>query len=326
MKKPAIAAALGVTLGILAFAPYAAEAADPAKAPLSQPLPMQSLEEQALRLAAQKGDPNAQYDLAVSLITPIPPHSGPIKEGAEAAELLEKSALQGNIDAAFLLGHIYQYGTGVSKDVGQSLGWLTKAADGGHVSAMVTLGVMYRVGDGVMKNRVKARDYYAKAAEKGNNNARTSLAVMYMEGDGVHKDGGMAQTWLKRAVKDGHAPAMLAIGRLYSAKDLNLVNGPKAIYWTHQAIAHGHAPAIYALGLLYRDGVGEVKPDAYNAYLWLRLAYELSSQVRGNAKEKPYWMGNAERVLTPDQKKKADAEFDTWLKKGPPAPPAKEPQ
>jgi hypothetical protein len=132
-----------------------------------QPPPTQSFEEQALRLAAQKGDPNAQYDLAVALVKPIPPHSGPIKGGAEAAELLEKSALQGNVDAAFLLGHMYQYATGVSKDVGKSLQWLTKAANGGNVSAMVTLDIMYRVGDGVMKNKVKARDYYAKAAEKG---------------------------------------------------------------------------------------------------------------------------------------------------------------
>jgi hypothetical protein len=33
----------------------------------------------------------------------------------------------------------------------------------------------------------------------------------------------------------------------------------------------------------------------------------------------------AARALTPEQKKKADDEIDGWLKKGPPAPPAKEP-
>lgn len=322
MKRFVIAIVLCTMVGAAVFMPLNIRAAEPA----AEPLPTVSLEEQVLRRAAQNGDADAQYNLAVALLQPIPPHSGPIREGAEAAALLEQSALQGNMDAAFLLGHICQYGTGVHKDVGKSLQWLTKAANSGHVSAMVTLGVIYRVGDGVMKNKVKARDYYAKAAEKGNNNARTSLAVMYMEGDGVHKDGAMAQAWLKRAVKDGHAPAMLALGRLYAANDLAMVHGPKALYWTHQAIAHGHAPAIYALGLLYRDGVGEVPPDAGNAYLWLRLAYELSGKVRGELKEKPYWMENAERVLSPEQKKKADAEFDVWMKKGPPAPPENEPQ
>jgi hypothetical protein len=76
---------------------------------------------------------------------------------------------------------------------------------------------------------------------------------------------------------------------------------------------------------LYRDGVGNSTPDAYNAYPGSssRTSFPARSDP---AKEKPYWMENAERALTPDQKKKADAEFYIWLKKGPPAPPANEPQ
>ncbi|SBV92792.1 putative Beta-lactamase [uncultured delta proteobacterium] len=316
MKKFTITLALvfGLICGFPAIGPGAEKPVSPAPAP--------SLTEAAVRAAAEKGDPAAQYELGLALVKPIPPHFGPVKEGAEAVIWLEKSAGQGNMDAAFLLGYIYQYGTGVAKDVGKSVAWLTKAADAGNESAMITLAATYKVGDGVMKDKVKARNLYAKAAEKGNNNARTALATMYMDGDGVHKDGKLALAWFTRAVKDGHAPAMLGLGNLYAKKDLGLLNGPKALYWTHRAVAGGYVPAVYALGLLYRDGVGTVAPDAYQAYLWLGLTFELS----GPHTEMPYWFENAARVLSPEQKKKADDEIDVWLKKGPPAPPAKEPQ
>ena len=286
----------------------------------------QSSEERALRKAAEQGDPAAQYELGLALVQPIPPHFGQSKEGEEATVLLEKSADQGNLDAAFLLGYIYQYATGVEKNITKGITWMAKAADSGHVAAQITLATIYKVGDGVMKNRIKARDLYAKAAESGNNNARTALATMYMDGDGIHQDGKMALAWFRRAVKDEHAPAMLGLGRLYAKSEFNFQNGPKAVYWTHQAIAHGYAPAIYALGLLYRDGVGTVLPDAYMAYLWLKLAFELSGKVSGKPDAIPYWISNAQRVLTPEQLKKADAELAVWLKKGPPSPPAKEPE
>lgn len=281
-----------------------------------------SAEERALRAAAEQGDAKAQYALGHALVRPIPPHMGPVREGEEAVVWLEKSANAGNADAAFLLGYMFQYAVGVTKDVGRSVTWLTKAADAGNESAMITLAATYKVGDGVMKNRIKARDLYARAAEKGNNNARTALATMYMDGKGIHQDGKLAFAWFSRAVREAHAPAMLGLGSLYARKDLGMLNGAKAVYWTHQAVAHGHAPAAYSLGVLYRDGVGEVEPDAYKAYLWLGLTFELS----GPHTEMPYWFENAARVLTPEQKKKADDELDVWLKKGLPSPPAKEPQ
>lgn len=291
--------------------------------------PAPSAEELALRAAAGQGDPQAQYDLALALIRPIPPQSGPVKEGAEAAEWLEKSANQGNMDAAYILGYIYQYNTGVAKDTGKAVTWLKKAADAGQVPAMVTLAVVYRTGDGVMRDRIKARDYYAKAAEMGNNNACAALGTMYMDGDGVPRDGKIALGWLKSAAASGHGPSMLALGRLYAKKDLGMENGPKAVYWTRQAVANGHAPALYALGLLYRDGVGDMEPDAYKAYLWLKFTHILSSHVSGEGQksgEEPYWLENATRALTPEQLAKADAELDVWLKKGLPSPPATEPR
>lgn len=313
MKKLSIILCLAVALATAA--PVSALCADAAPAERSR-------EEIALRAAAGTGDPAAMYALAAALITPIAPEAGPVPEGAEAVELLQKCVESGSADAAFLLGYMYQYATGVARDVPTAVSWLTKAAAMGNDSALVTLGAIYRKGDGVIRDRIKARDYYAKAAQKDNLNAMTSLGLMYLDGDGVHRDGKLAQNWLRRAAVKGHAPAMVALGKLHARDDLGLLNGPKAIYWTHKSIASGHFPGVHALGVLYRDGVGTVQPDAYKAYLWLGLTFELSEDTG----EVPYWMENAARALTPEQRKKADAELDGWLKKGPPAPPAKEPE
>ncbi|MCC8193548.1 MAG: sel1 repeat family protein [Deltaproteobacteria bacterium] len=314
--------ALACLFPVTGFRAYAADGPPPAVE--------RSPEELALRKAAEEGDPTAQYELGLALVRPIPPQFGPVKEGAEAVEWLEKSAAQGNADAAFLLGYIHQYAVGVTKDIGKAVTWMNKASDAGNTAAMVTLAAIYKVGDGVMRDKVKARDLYARAAEKGNNNARTALATMYMDGDGVHRDGKLASAWFRRAIKDGHAPAMLGLGKLHAANDLGMLNGPKALYWTHQAVVHGYPPAVYAMGLLYRDGVGTVQPDAYMAYLWLRLAHELSALANATAKPEggtiPYWLENAERVLTVEQRKKAEAEIAGWLRNGPPAAPAGEPE
>ncbi len=322
MRRHILSLALAACLAC--FGPAAGAGAEQA----SPQAPAPGAGEVALRAAAQEGDPEAQYALGLALLRPIPPHFGPVKEGAEAVTWLEKSEAQGKIEAAFLLGYMYQFSVGVSKDVGKALHWLTKAADAGHVPAMVTLAAIYKVGDGAVKNKIKARDYYAKAAEKGNNNARTALAAMYMEGDGVPRDGALALAWFRRAARDGHAPAMLGLGTLYARSDLGKQNGPKAAYWTHQAVVHGHAPAVRALGLLYRDGAGTLQPDAYKAYLWLRLSHELAVTASGKPAggEIPSWLASAQQALTPEQLRKADKELAAWLRQGPPAPPAVEPE
>ena len=60
---------------------------------------------------AEAGDPSAQCDLGVAYIT----GDGIGKDLGKAAEWIEKSALQGNSHAAYILGQMYMKGGGVKE-------------------------------------------------------------------------------------------------------------------------------------------------------------------------------------------------------------------
>src|ERR1700733_8236052 len=66
----------------------------------------------ALRSQAEQGDAVAQYNLAQSYL-----HHDPTSEDYQSAvKLLVASTAQGNPDAEFLLGYLYEHGQGVPPD------------------------------------------------------------------------------------------------------------------------------------------------------------------------------------------------------------------
>jgi TPR repeat protein len=66
---------------------------------------------------------------------------------ATAMRLLRPLAEQGNADAQFELGFMYQYGEGVPEDYEQAVAWYRKAADQGNAGGQACLGTMYRDGE-----------------------------------------------------------------------------------------------------------------------------------------------------------------------------------
>ncbi len=65
-------------------------------------------------------------------------------------------AEQGNADAQFCLGVMYQRGHGVPQDYQQAQHWYEKAAVQGHVGAQFNLGLLYQNGEGVPQDFVQA--------------------------------------------------------------------------------------------------------------------------------------------------------------------------
>jgi TPR repeat protein len=84
-----------------------------------------------LRLAAEGGDHNAQFQLGVRYAT----GKGVAHDDAQAAHWIRKAADQGNLDAQFNLGLMYADGNGVPQDDAQAVMWLRKAADRGDSRA-----------------------------------------------------------------------------------------------------------------------------------------------------------------------------------------------
>jgi len=69
-------------------------------------------------------------------------------------------------------------------------------AEQGNANAQYNLGLMYQKGDGVPQDDKTALKWYRLAAEQGNASAQYNLGAMYYKGEGVPQDNwiGMEQT------------------------------------------------------------------------------------------------------------------------------------
>jgi hypothetical protein len=82
-----------------------------------------------------------------------------------------------------------------------------KAAEQGDAEAQWRLGLMYEFGEGVAQDYAEARRWYRKAAEQGNADAQNSLGINYTTGYGVPKDLTEAYAWMAVAATNGHTLA-----------------------------------------------------------------------------------------------------------------------
>ena len=166
----------------------------------------------------------------------------------------QAAAEQGDPEAQYKLGLLYQKGRGVEQDYAKAVEWFQKAADKNHALAQYELGVAYRRGQGVEKDYAKALKWYRKAADQGcapaqcdlgfmydNGHGRkaglrcgrpvvsqggrarqlapaqSNLGVMYENGRGVEKDPAQAVQWYRKAAEQGYALGQDQLGYMYSA-------------------------------------------------------------------------------------------------------------
>lgn len=80
-------------------------------------------------------------------------------------------------------------------------------AEQGNVEAQYGLGYMFQYGGGQFQDYSKAAKWYRLAAAKGHGNAQYNLASMYVEGDGVIQDFAQAHMWLNIAAANGERGA-----------------------------------------------------------------------------------------------------------------------
>jgi TPR repeat protein len=83
---------------------------------------------------------------------------------AQAALWYRKAAEQGDADAQFDLGDLYDTGRGVLRDYTQAALWYRKAAEQGDADAQDALGDLYNTGRGVPRDYAEAYFWYDLAA------------------------------------------------------------------------------------------------------------------------------------------------------------------
>ncbi len=151
-----------------------------------------------LKQLAEQGDPKAQFELGAIYYFPL--DESIKKDINEAFKWYTKAALQGQVEAQYNLGVMYDQGKGVPKNYSDAYKWYKLAAEQGFANAQYNLGVMYDQGYGIPKNYAQAIKWYKLAAEQGFANAQYNLGVMYYRGEGIPKNYIDAYKWFNIVV------------------------------------------------------------------------------------------------------------------------------
>ena len=118
-------------------------------------------------------------------------------------EILRKDAVQGDAEAQYKLGSMYDEGEGVAADSTEAVKWYRKAAEQGHANAQWQLGYKYEHGSGVALDDAESIKWFRKASERGHAIAQFELAMRYTTGKGVAKDSVEAYKWTLLAQMNG---------------------------------------------------------------------------------------------------------------------------
>ncbi len=143
-----------------------------------------------LKYVADKGNPMAQYSLAVELMYSNEP---------DALYYLYESARQRYVPAQYLLGNLFcrsPYLQFLNENSFEAVRWLRKAAHNGHPRAQAILAEKKESGftDDVLSDN-EAVIWLERAAAQGVQSACSNLAWRYYHGKGVKKDLVKAYLW-----------------------------------------------------------------------------------------------------------------------------------
>ncbi len=156
---------------------------------------------------------------------------------------LRNAAAKGQPAADYEIGIRYLEGQGVPQSTDDGMRWLERAADAGLAPAHFRLGGLYEKGLGVKKNLDQARRHYVIAADKGHAKAMHNLAVLFAEGVDGKPDYKTASQWFRRAAEHGVADSQYNLGILYARGigiDQNL---PESYKWFGLAALQGDRDA-----------------------------------------------------------------------------------
>lgn len=135
----------------------------------------------------------------------------PFLAGGTTAEMIhswKEQTAHGDAYAPFNLGHSYQEGQGVERNLGEAAKWYRLGAERGDLLAALNLAHMYLTGEGVQKNEGEAIEWYVKVGKSDTwfaPSARANLLVLarnYSLGDqGVKPDQTKARALFKRLLE-----------------------------------------------------------------------------------------------------------------------------
>lgn len=206
---------------------------------------------------AENGQAQAQYILGWIYQN----GEGVPQDYAESAKWYELAAEADNADAQYALGSYYMAGAGVPRDDGKAALWFRKAADKGKAGAQYLLGYLLSRGEGVPRDEAEGVRWYFKAAEQGYAEAQYAVGLALGTGAGVDRDETESNTWLRRAAEQGHTDAAYLLGWNLAQGVGTLPDYAEAAKWYRQAAQANNVEAQFQLATLLRDGRGVTKDE-----------------------------------------------------------------
>ncbi len=126
---------------------------------------------------------------------------------AQPTESLKLKAEGGDPQAQFQLGVFYYHGQGVEQNYKTALKWLKRAGEQEHTVSQYWLGVFYELGLDGKQNYKTALYWYKLAGEQGHADSQYMAGVFYELGWGVEQNYKTALKWYKLAGEQGHVIA-----------------------------------------------------------------------------------------------------------------------
>jgi uncharacterized protein len=206
----------------------------------------------------------------------------PVKAGELSVVL--KAAQEGDVTQQVILGRMYASGTGVAKDLNQSVVWFRKAAELENARAQAFLGAGYAYGTGgLIKDINRALDLIQKSAAQNDAVGQSHLGSMYESGWGVSKDLAQAAAWFRKSAEQGNARGQAFLARLYSVGFEGFAKDDKiAAELLRKSAEQGFSVGQVNYGYLLEIGRGVVK-DERAAFGWYqKAANQDNSQAQFN--------------------------------------------
>lgn len=160
----------------------------------------------------------------------------------------------GNMNAQYNIGHMYEDGLGVARNLSEAAKWWRRAAYAGHPPSQVKLGGLYAQGaGGLRKDTAEAAQLFRSAAERGYSSGQYLFGLMQYHGEGgLRKNLPEAAKWMRLAAEQNHVPAQRMLGLMHRDGEGVDRDMAEAEAWLNRAAELGDAQAKQALGTLPR--------------------------------------------------------------------------
>lgn len=175
---------------------------------------------------------------------------------AEALPVFLELAENGDDDAMWYLGKMYDFGYGVEQSDSKAFNWFKKSADLGDTDSMYEVAVFFQNGQGMPVDQKQAFKWYLKSAEGGHIKAMTQVGIRYEDGNGVRASAKKAYKWFRKASEEGEAVAQAYLGYAYEFGEGVRASEERAVYWYAKSAEQEDDLGLAFLAAMYRDGTG----------------------------------------------------------------------